>query len=65
MQQLERETPHSTVQTVSLFVPVFTYGCQIWLFDTDTVKIIASITLFTDNRTSFNNIASDHTERIH
>ena len=49
----------------SLIVPVFTYGCQIWLFDTNLVKMVASNTLFKDNKTSLNNIASDHTERIH
>ena len=49
----------------SLIVPVFTYGCQIWLFDTNLVKMVASNTLFKDNKTSLNKIASDHTERIH
>ena len=51
----------------TLIVPVFTYGCQIWLFDTNLVKMVASNsnTLFKDNKTSLNKIASDHTERIH
>ena len=48
-----------------IIVPVFTYGCKIWLFDTNLVKMVASNTLFKDIKTSLNKIASDHTERIH
>ena len=49
----------------SLIVPVFTSGCQIWLFDTNLVKMVDSNTLFKDNKTLLNKIASDHTEQIH
>ena len=44
---------------------VFTYGCQIWLFDTNLVKMVTSNTLCKGNKTSLIKIASDHTNRIH
>ena len=49
----------------SLIVPIITYCCQIWLFDTSFLKMIANNTLHIDPRSSINKISNDSVENIH
>ena len=49
----------------SLIVPIFTYGSQIWIFETNIIKMIASKTFLSDKATSLKKIAEDPIEGIH
>ena len=49
----------------ALIVPVFTYGCPVWIHETNYTKLLVSKTLFYNYRTSIDKIAADHTEQIH
>ena len=49
----------------ALIVPIITYGCQLWLFETNFLKMIATNTLHCDARTSINKISNDPLENLH
>ena len=49
----------------SLIMPVFTYGCQIWLPETEFIKLITDDKKLTNERNFMTKIASDKLEQIH
>ena len=49
----------------ALIVPVFSYGCQVWLYCTYLFKLITNGQINKDPKNSLKKIAKDPTERIH
>ena len=49
----------------SLIVPIISYGCSVWLYNTNFFKLLASGKLLNDTKNSMRRIALDPIERIH
>ena len=49
----------------ALILPVFAYGCQVWLMNTNFFKLMQSGKISSNTTNSLKRIAADPTERIH
>ena len=49
----------------SLIQPIITYGCQVWLLDTNYLKMVANNTLQLDPRNVITKISNDPFENLH